>query len=396
MAIQFIEEAEAMRDELIARRRDFHMHPELSFEEVRTSKIVAEALTELGMEVQTGVGKTGVIGILEGEKEGPTVLVRADMDALPIEEQNTTDYISTVPGKMHACGHDAHTAIALGVAKLFSQHRDEIAGRIKFVFQPAEEIGGGAEAMVADGALQYPRPDVSLGLHLWNYLPLGKLGVATGPVMAGSDSFKFEITGKGGHGAMPEHAHDPVVCAAQIIMAWQTIVSRNLSPMEGGVISVTRVDAGHASNVIPPTVTLRGTARYFTKHVQQTIHTRMEAIASNIATAMDCALTSAKWNEGTQPVVNHPEVSQRVREAFLTLVDEDDLVLDERAMVAEDMTYLMDDIPGMFFFVGSADDDRGLNYGHHHPRFDFDEAVLPLSVALLAKAVAAYVMPEAR
>ncbi len=394
--IDFKLEAEALRDELIARRRDLHQHPEIAFEEFRTAGIVAEELNALGLEVQTGVGKTGVVGILDGAQDGPTVLVRADMDALPVHEENETDYISQTAGKMHACGHDGHTSIGLGVAKFFAQRREQMAGRIKFVFQPAEEIAGGAKAMIADGVLENPRPDVSLGLHLWNYLPLGKLGVATGPVMAGSDSFKFEITGKGGHGAMPEHAHDPVVCAAQIIMAWQTIVSRNLSPMEGGVVSVTRVDAGHASNVIPPTVTLRGTARYFTKHVQQTIHTRMEAIASNIATAMDCELTSAKWNEGTQPVVNHPEVSQRVREAFLTLVDEDDLVLDERAMVAEDMTYLMDDIPGMFFFVGSADDDRGLNYGHHHPRFDFDEAVLPLSVALLAKAVAAYVMPEAR
>ncbi len=394
--IDFKLEAEALRDELIARRRDLHQHPEIAFEEFRTAGIVAEELNALGLEVQTGVGKTGVVGILDGAQDGPTVLVRADMDALPVHEENETDYISQTAGKMHACGHDGHTSIGLGVAKFFAQRREQMAGRIKFVFQPAEEIAGGAKAMIADGVLENPRPDVSLGLHLWNYLPLGKLGVATGPVMAGSDSFKFEITGKGGHGAMPEHAHDPVVCAAQIIMAWQTIVSRNLSPMEGGVVSVTRVDAGHASNVIPPTVTLRGTARYFTKHVQQTIHNRMEAIASNIATAMDCELTSAKWNEGTQPVVNHPEVCQRVREAFLTLVDEDDLVLDERAMVAEDMTYLMNDIPGMFFFVGSADDDRGLNYGHHHPRFDFDEAVLPLSVALLAKAVAAYVMPEAR
>jgi amidohydrolase len=394
-AINFKLEADALRDELVARRRDLHQHPEIAFEEVRTAGIVAAELNKLGLEVQTGVGKTGVVGILDGEQAGPTVLVRADMDALPVHEENETDYISQTAGKMHACGHDGHTTIGLGVAKFFAQRREQMAGRIKFVFQPAEEIAGGAKAMIADGVLENPRPDVSLGLHLWNYLPVGKLGVATGPVMAGSDSFEVVITGKGGHGAMPHMAQDPVVCAAQVVTAWQTIISRNLSPVEGGVLSVTRLDAGHASNVIPQTVTLRGTTRYFKQPVRQMMRQRMTDIASHIAAAMGCELTSVDWNDGTKPVSNHPEVSQRVREAFLTVVGEDAFVLDERAMVAEDMAFLMDDIPGFFFFVGSADAAAGKDYGHHHPRFDFDEAALPLSVALLAKAAAAYVMPEA-
>src|SRR5689334_17777202 len=239
--MDFKAQAEALRDELIARRRDLHMHPELGFEEVRTAGIVAEELRQLGLEVQTGVGKTGVVGILEGAHDGPTVLVRADMDALPILEENTFEYASTVPGKMHACGHDGHTTIALGVAKLLSQQRDNLAGCVKFVFQPAEEIVSGAKAMVADGVLQNPRPEVTLGLHLWNSMPLGKLGVGAGPVMAGAYTFTIKIVGKGSHAAQPSAGIDPVVCAGQMIGALQTIVSRNVDALDNAVISVTRV-----------------------------------------------------------------------------------------------------------------------------------------------------------
>ncbi|MCL4254262.1 MAG: amidohydrolase, partial [Anaerolineae bacterium] len=217
--IDFKQEAESLREKVVAFRRDFHQHPEIAFEEVRTSGIVANELRRLGLEVQTGIGKTGVIAILEGNTEGPTVLVRADMDALPIQEENQTEYASQYAGKMHACGHDGHTAIALGVANLFAKYRDNIKGRIKFVFQPAEEIGSGATAMIKDGALENPRPDVSLGLHLWNTMPLGTLGVADGPVMAGSSSFGMTIIGKGGHAAIPHSCVDPVPVGAQIILA---------------------------------------------------------------------------------------------------------------------------------------------------------------------------------
>src|SRR5690606_19932665 len=197
MAVDFMAEAEALRNEIIERRRDFHRHPELAFEEVRTAGIVARELTSLGLEVQTGVGKTGVIGILEGEQPGPTILVRADMDALPIHEENDTDYVSSVPGKMHACGHDGHTSIALAVAKLLAARREQLAGRVKFVFQPAEEIGQGARAMIADGALNDPRPDYTIGLHLWNGSPTGTVGVPDGPMMAGASIFTIKIRGKG-------------------------------------------------------------------------------------------------------------------------------------------------------------------------------------------------------
>lgn len=394
MTFNIEQAANAMRDELIAVRRDFHQHPEIAFQEVRTAGIVAKTLAELGLEVQTGVGKTGVVGILEGDTDGPTVLVRADMDALPIHEENDVPYASKIAGKMHACGHDGHTAIALGVAKLFAAQREKISGRIKFVFQPAEEVAGGAKAMIADGVLQTLRPDVSLGLHLWNDLPLGLVGIADGPTMAGSNSFKIEITGKGGHGASPHSSLDPIVCAAQIVTAFQSIVSRNIDPFETGVISVTQMHAGDADNVIPQTAILRGTTRAFRPNIHAMIEERMRAITQGIAQSMGCK-ASISFFDGTKPVINDVAVTTRVREVIAPVVGEENLLLNERTMGAEDMGFFMEDIPGTYFFVGSANSTRELDYGHHHPRFDFDEEVLPLSVTLLARAVAAYVLPSA-
>jgi amidohydrolase len=391
MKIDFMSEAQAMRDELIARRRDFHQHPELAFEEVRTAGIVAQALSDLGLEVQTGVGKTGVVAMLDGDQDGPTVLVRADMDALPIKEENAVEYISGTSGKMHACGHDGHTTIALGVAKILSKHKDKISGRVKFVFQPAEEIAGGALAMIKDGVLQDPRPDVSLGLHLWNNLPLGRLGVAEGPVMAGSSIFKIRITGRGGHGAQPQMTVDPVVCAAQIITALQTIVSRNVDPSDTAVVSVTVVKAGEAHNVIPQSAELTGTMRAFKTEVRDLVTKRMEEIARGIGVAMGCEI-EFEMNHLTIPVVNRPEVAEKILPTFAQIVGTENLDSTARTMGGEDMAYLMNDIPGMFFFVGSANAERELNYGHHHPRFDFDEEALPLSVALLSAAVGEYVL----
>lgn len=382
-----------MRDELVARRRDLHQHPELAFEEVRTAGIVAQELSNLGLEVQTGVGKTGVVAILEGDSDGPTVLVRADMDALPIEEANQTDYISQTSGKMHACGHDGHTTIALGVARLLSGYRSQMAGRVKFVFQPAEEIASGARAMIDDGVLENPRPDVGLGLHLWNDLPLGTIGMTTGGLMAGSSIFAINITGKGGHGAQPQLTVDPVVCAAHIITALQTILSRNVDPAATGVISVTRVRAGEAHNVIPQTAELTGTMRTYSTEVRDLMVRRMQEIATGVASAMNCT-AEVEVRHLTIPVINDPEVGATLSRKFAQMVGEDKLDHDIRLMVGEDVSYLMQDIPGMFFLVGSANAERGLNYGHHHPRFDFDEDALPLSVALLSAAVGEYVFRQ--
>jgi amidohydrolase len=391
--IDFKSQAEALRDELIARRRDLHMHPELAFEEFRTAGIVAKELGELGLEVQTGVGKTGVVAMLEGDKDGPTVLVRADMDALPIVEENQVSYASQTPGKMHACGHDGHTTIALGVAKLLSQNRDKIAGRIKFVFQPAEEIVGGARAMIADGVLTDPRPDVTLGLHLWNSMPFGTLGVGDGPVMAGSSVFTLKLIGKGGHAASPHQSVDPVVCAAQIITAFQTIVSRNQDPLDSAVISVTWLHAGTAFNIIPQDVELRGTMRFFRLEARELVERRMAEIADGIASAMGCT-AEMHIEHNVLPVVNNPEVTGRMRELFRQFVGDAGLNTNERTMGAEDVGLFMDDIPGTYFFLGAAVPNQDAYYGHHHPRFDFDENALPLGVALLSAAVAEYVVPS--
>jgi amidohydrolase len=392
-SIDFRAEADKLRDEMVAMRRDFHMHPETAFEEVRTAGIVAEKLTELGLEVQTGVGKTGVVAILDGAADGPTVLVRADMDALPINEANTTDYISGTANKMHACGHDGHTAIGLAVAKMLSAHRNEIQGRVKFVFQPAEEVGQGAMAMIQDGALENPKPDVSVGLHLWNTLPLGDLGVADGPTMAGSSTWSATLTGKGSHGAAPHESLDPVVAAAHVVTALQSIVARNVNPDDTAVVSVTQIHTGDTHNVIPQTAYLEGTMRAFKIEVRDLVTKRMDEIIKGVAAAMGCEATF-QIDHRTIPLVNHPDVGARLRPVFEKIEGVKRLDLDARTMGGEDMAFFMDTVPGMYFFVGSANEERGLNYGHHHPRFDFDEDALPLGAALLATAVAEYVIPE--
>ncbi len=251
MPMDWMSSAQSLRDEMVERRRDLHRHPELGFDEVRTAGIVAKELGELGLEVITGVGKTGVVGILDGKRDGPTVMVRCDMDALPIVEANHTDYISETPGKMHACGHDGHTTIGLAVAKMLAEKRQEMAGRIKFVFQPAEEIGYGAQAMIDDGVLTNPAPQVCLGLHLLNNLPFGEIGLTAGPIMSGADVFTVTIRGSGGHGAQPEQTRDPIAAGAQIISALQTVISRNVSGLDTAVLSVTTFHAGEAPNVIP-------------------------------------------------------------------------------------------------------------------------------------------------
>ncbi|HVU11386.1 MAG TPA: amidohydrolase [Phototrophicaceae bacterium] len=392
-ANEFKAEADALRDELVARRRDLHEHPELGFEEVRTAGIVARELNNLGLEVQTGVGKTGVVGLLEGAHDGPTILVRADMDALPIREENETDYASQTLGKMHACGHDGHTTIALGVAKLLSERKDQIAGRVKFVFQPAEEIGKGAQAMVDDGVLSDLRPDYSVGLHLWNSMPVGEIGIADGAVMAGASIFKITIHGKGSHAASPHQGIDPVVCAAQLVTAFQTIPSRNVDPLDTVVLSVTMIHTGDAFNVVPQSAEMRGTVRYYKREVVDLVKTRMQEMCDHIGAAMRCTV-ELDFQPMTIPVVNNPEVGAKLRQAFEPLIKPENMHLAERTMGSEDVSLFMDDIPGTYFFLGAKDETRDAYYGHHHPRFSIDEDALPLGVALLSTAIASYVLPE--
>jgi amidohydrolase len=273
------------QDDIVALRRDFHAHPELGYEEVRTSGVVAERLRALGLEVQTGVGVTGVVAILRGAKPGPTVLVRADMDALPVEEKNDWSWRSRTQGKMHACGHDCHMATALTVARLLAEKKDDLAGTVKFMFQPAEEGMGGAGRMIEDGLLNDPKPDFALALHVWSDLEVGKIAVKAGPVMACADQFKAKIIGKGGHGAIPQQTVDPIVVAAQVILALQTTVSRNINPLQPAVVTVGRVWAGNAFNVIPNEAEIEGTVRSFDPVVRATLERRCREIIEELPRA---------------------------------------------------------------------------------------------------------------
>jgi len=390
--IDFKPHIAARKEDWIARRRDLHQHPELGFELPRTAGVVAAELARLGLEVQTGIGQSGVVGLLEGEAGGPTILVRADMDALPIQEENRVVYASQTPGKMHACGHDGHTTIALAVAELLSAYRSQMIGRVKFVFQPAEELGRGAAAMVADGVLREPVPDVAFGLHLWNDTPVGSVVLTDGPMMAAAGDFIIHVTGRGGHGALPHQARDPIVAASNIVLALQTIVSRNIGPLDAGVVSVTEFKAGDSFNVIPTTARLRGTIRAFQKEIIELLERRLREIAQGVASAQGCT-TEVQVDQLTLPVVNSPEVNAGLRRVFSQVEPSVKLISDYRTMVAEDMSYFLDATPGTFFLVGSANPERDLDYPHHHPRFDFDESVIPLAVDLLASAVASYVIP---
>lgn len=388
MSIDFMADARALRDELIARRRDFHQHPELAFEEHRTAGIVADELNGLGLEVQTGVGRTGVIGILEGADEGPTVLYRADMDALPIVEENETEYVSKTAGVMHACGHDGHTAIALGIAKLLSNHRGELKGRVKFVFQPAEEQGRGAEYMIADGALEAPAPDYCLGIHLWNDLEVGDVSVVSGPTMSGAGVFEITITGVGGHGAMPHQTADPIVCSAQVIVALQSIVSRNVDPLDLVVITIGTLQGGSARNIIPQTVTFSGSFRLFREENREFIKRRMREVVEGVASAMGCR-AEVDFGLGIGPVVNDAAVARRAKDVFSAFGGAVNVV-EQPWMASEDVGLFMGRNPSAFLLVGSANHQRKLDYPHHHPRFDIDEDVLPLGVGMMSAVIADY------
>jgi len=386
-----LSEAQSLFDYTQSIRRDLHMHPELGFQEVRTAGIVARELQALGLEVTSGVAQTGVVGLLEGSRPGPVVLLRFDMDALPITEETGAAYASTVPGVMHACGHDGHTAIGLTVARLLHAHRADWAGTVKFVFQPAEEgpcgqETGGNEAMLREGLLSNPKPDLALALHLWNEQPLGWIHAAAGPIMAGAEEFKITVTGQGGHGALPHRTADPLLAACQIVTALQSVVSRNVAPLEAAVVSVTMLHAGQAFNVIPPEAELQGTIRTFEPAVRETVLQRFEAIAQGVAAAMGCR-AEVRVKRVTPAVINAADIAQGVQAAARRVLPDAHLDTSSHlTMGAEDMAFTLEQIPGCYFFVGSANRARGLDYGHHHPKFDFDEAALPRAAAWMAEA----------
>jgi amidohydrolase len=379
-------ESLAMQDQLIAVRRDLHMHPELGFHEERTSSLVADYLTRLGYRVYTGIAKTGVIGLLEGDRPGPTVMLRFDMDALPIQEENEVEYASQTPGVMHACGHDGHVTIGLGTATLLARSRGEWAGTVKLVFQPAEEGMNGAEVMVNEGALDDygPRPDAAFGLHLWNLSPVGRAELTVGPMMAAAERWSLTVTGSGGHGALPHQTADPIVAAAQIVTALQTIVSRNVDPQLTAVVSVGTIRGGTAFNIIPGQVELSGTVRTFEADVRATVLNRLEALCQGIATGMGVEV-DLQVNALTPAVVNDPAAAGLMRKVAEELLGQGNVSSGFRTMGSEDMAFFLQEVPGSFLFLGSANSARGLDYPHHNPRFDFDETALPLGVAILCE-----------
>jgi amidohydrolase len=363
-------------------RRDLHMHPEIGFKEIRTANIVARELTQLGLEIKTGVGQTGVVALVEGTTPGPFVLLRFDMDALPIQEETGAEYASINNGVMHACGHDGHVAIGLTVARILHTHREKFSGTVKLVFQPAEEGLGGAISMIEDGILQNPKPDAVLSLHVWNEKPVGWIGIVPGPVMAAADTFEIQIIGKGGHGAAPHLCNDPILASSQVINLLQGIVSRNVSPLKSAVVTVASIHGGEAFNVIPSTVVLKGTIRSFEPEIRDLVIHKIQQIVENVTQALDCD-AHIEIKSITPTLINDPDITNRVQRVAGELLANDQLDFKTITMGSEDMAFVLQQIPGCYFFIGSANKERKLDASHHHPKFDFDETILPKAVGLM-------------
>ena len=371
-----------LKNTIINTRRDFHKHPELSFKEFRTSKIVAEKLKSFGIETKKNIGKTGVVGILKGEKNGPTIALRADMDALPIQETNDISYKSVNKGIMHACGHDAHTAMLLGAAEALSKMRHEIKGEIRFIFQPAEEGFGGAKYMIKDGAID--NVDEIYGMHVWNYQKSGTVGVQSGPVMAAADIFTIEINGIGGHGAAPQGTVDSIVVASHLIQSLQTIVSRNTNPLESTVVTVGQINGGYNFNIIADKVILNGTARSYTNNNKTIIKKRMKEIINGVE-KMYNAKIKLNYKDGYPPLINDERASKNVSNAATKIVGSN-VIKPYLSMGGEDFSYYTNKIPGCFFFLGTSPKDRPpMSTPQHCSHFDIDEEAMLIGSSIFVE-----------
>ncbi|TCP23737.1 amidohydrolase [Scopulibacillus darangshiensis] len=379
---------ESLYPELVAFRRDLHMYPELSFEEITTPQKVADFLTELGIEVKTQVGTRGVVGLIKGGKPGKTVALRADFDALPIQDEKNADYKSRVPGVMHACGHDIHTAALLGVAKVLSEVKEELEGNVVLIHQFAEEqLPGGAKSMIEDGCLE--GVDVVYGAHVMSHLPIGQVGVKEGHMMAAYDAFEIEIFGKGSHGAMPHLGIDPVVLGSQLVTNLQQIVSRRVDPLKPAVVTVGSLNAGQVFNVIPDTAKITGTVRTFDPDVRDLVEESIKQIAKSTCEGAGARVV-CNYTRGYPPVVNHPGETQRVEALAKMLVAPEDVLHLPASMGGEDFAYYLQKVPGTFFNVGGASDQVGPIYPHHHPKFDVDERSMLLIGKLFISSVLHY------
>ena len=380
--------------EIAAIRRDLHAHPELCFQEQRTSDVVAAKLTEWGIPVHRGLGTTGVVGIVKAGTSDRAVGLRADMDALPMQEFNTFAHASVHAGKMHACGHDGHTAMLLGAAQHFARHRN-FDGTVYLIFQPAEEGGGGAREMIKEGLFEKFPMQAVFGMHNWPGMALGQFAVSAGPVMASSNEFKITIFGKGGHAAMPHNALDPIPVAAQMVQAFQSIVSRNVKPIDAGVVSVTMIHAGEATNVIPDSCELQGTVRTFSIDVLDMIEQRMRVIAQHTAAAHGMAC-EFEFVRNYPPTINSAAEAEFARGVMTELVGPQQVLAQEPTMGAEDFSYMLQEKPGCYVFIANGDGaHREMGHGGgpcmlHNPSYDFNDALIPLGASYWVRLVEAW------
>ncbi|HEX8981385.1 MAG TPA: M20 family metallopeptidase [Ktedonobacterales bacterium] len=383
------DEIRALNDQLVADRRHFHENPELGFEEHETAAYVAERLRSLGIETHTGIAKTGVVGLIHGRQPGRVVLLRADMDALPLTEETGAPYASKREGVHHACGHDGHTAILLAVAEMLMRHRDEFNGVVKLAFQPAEEGPGGAEPMIAEGVMENPHVDACFGLHMDNDKPVGILTVQGGPVAASADEFEIIVHGVGGHGSAPHQTVDAVAIGAAIVNELQRIISREVDALDQAVVSVGSFHGGTRNNIIAPRARLNGTIRTLNPKVREFLHKRIGEVARGVAEASR-ATAEVTIHKGYPVTANDQNMADFARPIAQTIVEPDHIIGARPQMGAEDMSYFLNAAPGCFVFLGSANAERNLHHPHHSPLFDFDEASLPIGVELLTKLAMTY------
>ncbi|MCX5733862.1 MAG: M20 family metallopeptidase [candidate division NC10 bacterium] len=386
-------EVKALSAEMTSLRRDLHAHPELGFQEVRTAGIIAKRLTGLGYTVRTGLGKTGVTGLLRGGKPGKTVLLRADIDALPIREEAVVPWRSETAGVMHACGHDAHTAMGLAAAAILAKEAPSLAGDLFFVFQPAEELLIGAEAMLEDGALEGVRADAAFAIHVMNRWPTGTVAICDGAAMTSADKLTLTITGRGGHGASPHLAIDPIVASAQIITALQTLVSRETPPLSTAVLSLTTLKAGTAFNIIPDAVEMTGTLRCFDAALREKLLASLRRTAEGLAASLRC--TARVESQFLTPALrNDPAVTAVARQVAAMIVGESRVVAAEPLTGSDDVAYFFQKVPGCYAFVGSAKPEWSSAPASHNAKFDIDESALEIGADFLVRAARAALLPR--
>ncbi len=381
MADRVSELVAARGSDIIATRRYLHARPETGFEEHQTASFIADRLRKAGLDVQTGIAETGIVATLKGGKPGRRLAIRADIDGLPIDELTGLEFAST-NGVMHACGHDGHITMALTAAEVLATISDEIAGDVVFVFQPSEELCNGAVAMIEDGVMDLVNADVIIGTHLWNQAPAGYVGVNQSTVFAGADLFEITVKGHGGHGAMPHLTVDPVVAAANIINACQTVVAREISPQEMGVVTFGSVQGGSAGNVIADEVVLNGTIRAYNAETHKAIRESLERITAGVAESLR-ATTTYSHLAGTPPVINNPDVANWVTGVAMQAAGEDSVGELEPISVGDDMAEFLNRIPGVYFILGAS---KAGTEGHHNAKFDFDEACLPIGTEVFVRA----------